>query len=116
MSSLNEQCLTKLKEIIDPELGINIVDLGLIYNLLFQNKQGENILIDDKKNLSLKELQVEVIMTLTSPMCPVGPIITDEVKKKIDELAYATKVSLVWEPPWSQDKLSDEVKIQLGLW
>jgi|TARA_Y100000031_G_C7955072_1_gene263321 metal-sulfur cluster biosynthetic enzyme len=88
----------KLKEVIDPEMGISIIDLGLVYDIKIDKKV------------------VNVDMTLTSPMCPVGPFIIDEVRKSITELgAEIVNVNLVWEPAWNVENLSDEIKIQLGM-
>jgi len=91
-----------LVEVIDPELGVNIVDLGLVYDL------------------KIDGTDVEVVMTLTTQGCPLGGFIEDEI---IDTLAQApqigrVKVTLVWEPPWdpawNPDMMTDEAKRQLG--
>ena len=120
MLSSKEQVFQKLKEVIDPELGLNIVDLGLIYDItLLPREQStetddeQSMVVDDTKE-KIQE-KATITMTLTSPFCPVGPMIMDEVKKKAKEIVVAVEVNLVWEPAWSQDKLSDEVKLQLGL-
>ena len=115
MLSLKEQLYEKLREVIDPELGLNIVELGLVYNLLFYNKEKKLISADEAEHQDKVTLSVEIVMTLTSPMCPVGPIIMDEVKKKAEEVLQSVDVKLVWEPAWSQEHLSDEIKLQLGL-
>ena len=89
-----------LHQVMDPELNINIVDLGLVYE----------IEIDDP----LKE--VRIAMTLSTPSCPLGGIITGHVKVAVDEVmpGYNTRVNLVWEPRWNADKVSEEGKEQLG--
>jgi len=89
-----------LKSIYDPEIPVNIYDLGLIYNI--EIKKG-NI--------------AEITMTLTAPNCPVADHILLEVKEnieKIDEIETA-EVKLVFEPPWDQSMLSEEAKLELGM-
>lgn len=92
-----ELILEKLKAVIDPEIGINIVDLGLIYNLDF----------DEKK--------IVVTMTLTTPGCPMHNSITKWVKEALSQIANVeVSVNLVWQPPWTPDDMSDAAKKQLG--
>lgn len=88
-----------LKEVIDPELGVSIVDMGLIYDVRFKN--GEAI----------------VEMTLTSPGCPLAPIIDKKVKEAVKKVREVKKLrlELVWDPPWSQDLMSDELKAEFGV-
>ena len=98
MALTEEKIFETLKTVIDPEIGINIVDLGLIYNIEF----------DDNK--------ITVTMTLTTPGCPMHNSITSWVKEaltRIDEKIEAS-VNLVWQPPWSPEDMSDDAKIQLG--
>lgn len=91
----------QLKEIIDPELHLNIVDLGLIYEFDINNDTG----------------LVIVTMTLTTPGCPLSFVfeewIPDAVKKV--EGVNEVKINLVWEPPWDPDKISDDAKEELGM-
>jgi FeS assembly SUF system protein len=96
---LYDKVVAALKRIYDPELPVNIYDLGLIYN------------IDIEGN------DVSVLMTLTTPNCPVAGSMPAKVECAIRELDQVsdTHVQLTWEPPWSQDCLSDEVKLTLGL-
>ena len=87
-----------LLEVIDPELGVNIVDLGLVYDVRISDRD------------------VEIVMTLTTQGCPLGGFIEDEI---LDCLAQApqvgrVKVTLVWEPPWDPDLMSDAAREQLG--
>ena len=92
------------KTVYDPEIPVNIVDLGLVYNCEIKEQEGGvNILIQ---------------MTLTAPGCGMGPVIADEVKQKLLSLsgAKAVEVELVWEPQWNQDMMSDAAKLQLGLY
>ncbi len=98
MAVTEEKIFENLKTVIDPEIGINIVDLGLIYNLDF----------DDKK--------IDVTMTLTTPGCPMHSSITSWVKEALLSLDenIEVNVNLVWQPPWSPEDMSDEAKRQLG--
>lgn len=86
---------------IDPELNINIVDLGLIYDVSINQKLGK----------------VDVAMTLTTPGCPLSMVfeewVPDTVKKV--EGVKDVKINLVWEPPWDPDKMSDDIKEQMGI-
>jgi metal-sulfur cluster biosynthetic enzyme len=91
--------LEALKEVIDPELGINVVDLGLIYEV---DIEGAN---------------VSVTMTLTTPGCPLHESIGAAVREALD--AYIpgigeVAVNLVWDPPWTPDRLSEEGRLALG--
>lgn len=92
--------LQSLFEVNDPELGINIVDLGLVYGI-FINEEYKTIRIE---------------MTLSTRSCPLGGIITGHVKVAVDDAmpGYDTTVELVWEPKWNADKVSAEGKAQLG--
>jgi metal-sulfur cluster biosynthetic enzyme len=89
----------KLKQIYDPEVGINIVDMGLIYSL------------------DIAENRVEITMTLTSPGCPAGPQILSQVDSQVKTLDGIEDVDIkvVWSPPWSPDMLSEEARDQLGI-
>lgn len=96
-----EKILEQLKTIDDPELGVNIVDLGLIYN----------IIIDQEKK------EVIVDMTLTSPGCPLGFAFEEWVKEAILKIkgVKSVKINLVFEPAWSPEKMTDEIREQLGI-
>ena len=89
----------KLKQIYDPEVGINIVDMGLIYSL------------------DIADNKVEITMTLTSPGCPAGPQILSQVDSQVKTVAGVEDVDInvVWSPPWSPDMLSEEARDQLGI-
>lgn len=90
-----------LSRVTDPEVGINIVDLGLIYEVLLSEDQS----------------QMQVRMTMTTPACPMGSHISDEVRAALSRewpSLQQVEVELVWEPPWSTDRLSDEARQQLG--
>ncbi len=88
-----------LKNVIDPELGINIVDLGLIYEI------------------KINETAVEIEMTLTSPGCPLAPVIDQLIRSELDNLEGISevRVSLIWDPPWVMDMISEEAKAELGI-
>ena len=91
-----------LKTVIDPELNMNIVDLGLVYNTE-ANPQG----------------QVRVTYTLTSPGCPLGPVIQAQIQGALKKVPWVTQVQsvLVWAPPWDPKTMaSDEAKMELGIW
>ncbi len=104
--ALNEQIdprvikiIDVLRQIYDPEIPVNIYDLGLIYNI------------------EIEELAATIEMTLTTPNCPVAesmPRSVEEAVKSLDEIDEAT-VTLTWDPPWSPELLTDEVKLELGL-
>ena len=92
---------TALKEIIDPEMHVNIVDLGLIYE----------IEIDEESGL------VAITMTLTSPGCPLSYVFEElipEAVKKVDRVKDV-RINLVWEPPWDPDKISDDALEEMGI-
>jgi FeS assembly SUF system protein len=95
-----DEIITVLKDCYDPEIPINIWDLGLVYDI--------NVL--DDGNVGIK-------MTLTAPGCMMGGMIAEEVKSKIKAMngVKDAKVDLVWEPPWSPDKMSEEAKAQMGI-
>jgi FeS assembly SUF system protein len=88
-----------LRQIFDPELPVNIYDLGLIYGI------------------QVDELKAHITMTLTSPHCPVAESMPQQVAsavRSLDEIDEA-EVELTWDPPWHPDVLSDEVKLELGI-
>lgn len=96
-----EEIREKLREVIDPEIMLNIIDLGLVYDIQYEN--GD----------------VFITMTLTSPGCPLGPIIRGEAYAKLKELPGVrdVDVQIVWDPPWDPRTMaSDEVKMMLGIW
>lgn len=94
-----DDILRQLKRVEDPEIHYNIVDLGLVY----QVKIDKGMVVID--------------MTLTSPMCPVGPFIISEVEKVAKSLpgVAGVAVNVVWEPLWSPDRMSDEARVALGI-
>lgn len=98
-ASVDEKIIASLRNIYDPELPVNIYDLGLIYNI------------------DIKGRDVNVVMTLTSPNCPVAGSMPAQVECAIKALEEVDNVcvELTWDPPWDSKNLSDEVKLALGL-
>jgi FeS assembly SUF system protein len=96
---LEGRVIEALRQIYDPEIPVNIYELGLIYN------------VDVKADKS-----VQVTMTLTAPACPVAGTLPGQVEKKIEEIPEVTKanVELVWEPPWCREMMSEAAQLQLG--
>ena len=98
---IKKKIITVCKLIYDPELSINIWDLGLIYNI----------------NISLKSI-ISIEMTLTSPTCPIAGIIITEITKKIKLITPNKKniiLKLIWTPQWNQSMISEEAKFALNL-
>lgn len=93
------ELIEALKQVIDPELFINIVDLGLVYEI---EREGETVSVD---------------MTLTSPACPAGPQIIQQSKIALERLdgVEEAKIKLVMSPPWSPERMTDEARDQLGI-
>jgi metal-sulfur cluster biosynthetic enzyme len=85
-----------LRDVVDPELGINVVDLGLIYGLTVD--QHSHVIID---------------MTLTSAACPLTDVIEDQVAQALDDLVTSHRINWVWMPPWGPDKITDDGREQL---
>ena len=100
MSDIKNRVIDEVKKIYDPEIPVNIYDLGLIYKIEV-----------DEKN------KVNVDMTLTSPNCPVAESLPKEVKENIKKVEGVSDVNLnlVWEPPWDKDKMSEAAKLELNL-
>ena len=97
---MKDSMLGALENVIDPELGIDIVNLGLVYDVDL-NEEGTAI----------------VTMTLTSMGCPLGPVIVDQVKTALSDLPEVkeTEVNIVWQPGWSKDMMSRYAKMALGI-
>jgi len=100
MSDIKNKVIEAVKKIYDPEIPVNIYELGLIYKIDV-----------DEKN------KVNVDMTLTSPNCPVAESLPNEVKENIMTVEGVSDVNLklVWEPPWDKDKMSEAAKLELNL-
>ena len=100
MSELKDKVIKEIKKIYDPEIPVNIYELGLIYKVEI-----------DEKN------KVNVEMTLTSPNCPVAESLPNSVKENILNVDGVDDVDLkiVWDPPWTKDKMSEAAKLELNL-
>ena len=100
MNELKEQIVSEIKKIYDPEIPVNIYELGLIYKI--EIKEAKKVSID---------------MTLTSPNCPVAESLPRMVKDNILKLVGVDDVdlNLVWDPPWTKDKMSEAAKLELNL-
>ncbi len=97
---LRDRIIAAMRSVYDPELPLNIYDLGLIYDI----------------NIS-DSAEVDITMTLTAPGCPVAGILPGQVESAVRNVAgvSASRVELVWDPPWDKDRMSDEAKLTLGL-
>ena len=97
---LKDKVIAEIKKIYDPEIPVNIYELGLIYEIW------------------IKDNDVSVKMTLTTPNCPVAESLPKEVKDSILEIKEVKKVDLdlVWEPPWDKSMMSEAAKLELNLW
>jgi FeS assembly SUF system protein len=97
---LKDDVIAAIRECYDPEIPVNIYDLGLIYD----------VLLDDNKN-------VNVNMTLTSPACPVAGTLPGDVQLRIGEVegVQDVKVEVVWDPPWNPDMMSEAAKLELNM-
>jgi len=99
MSPLEKEVVKALRTVFDPEIPVNIYDLGLIYALT----------VDETREAHIK-------MTLTAPSCPVAGILPGQVEAKIREVPgiASVKLELVWDPPWNREMMSDAAKLELG--
>jgi FeS assembly SUF system protein len=100
MSALRDQVIEVLRTVYDPEIPVNIHEMGLVYE----------VTVDDDAN-------VHILMTLTSPMCPVAESLPPEVEEKvaaIEGVAKAT-VEITWDPPWDPEMMSEAARLELGM-
>jgi len=95
---------SQLKKVYDPEIPVNIVDLGLVYSM-------------ESRELDEGGYKVLVAMTLTAPGCGMGPSIAEDARSKVVQVPGVSEaqVDIVWDPPWNQDMISEEGKMELGL-
>ena len=100
MQSIGEQAVDVLRTIYDPEIPVDIYELGLIYDVQVSD-----------------EGDIHVLMTLTSPNCPVAESLPEEVKEKVGTLPAArqVEVEITFDPPWTRDMMRDEAKLELGM-
>ncbi len=96
MSSKVDDVTEAMKDVVDPELGINVVDLGLIYDVMV-----------DENNIAILN------MTLTSAACPLQDVIEDQTRAALAGITEDVKINWVWMPPWGPDKISDDGRDQL---
>ena len=96
---IEEKIVKMLRTVYDPEIPVNVYDLGLIYN----------VEVDDEKN-------VKIEMTLTAPNCPAADFIVEDVRMKIESIedVKSVDIQLVFEPEWDKDMMSEEAKLELG--
>lgn len=99
-NQLGEEIVKVLKTIYDPEIPVDIYELGLIYDVMVNT-----------------DYEVKILMTLTSPNCPVAETLPREVEEKINKIdnVKATEVEITFDPPWSKDLMSEEAKLELGM-
>lgn len=97
---LERDIVRALRQVFDPEIAVNVYDLGLIYELN----------VDEQHRVKIK-------MTLTAPNCPMADYVVGEVKKAVDDVpgVVSSDVELVWEPVWDKSRMSEEALIELGL-
>ena len=97
---LGIEIVSKLKTIYDPEIPVDIYELGLIYDVMIST-----------------DLEVKILMTLTSPNCPVAESLPREVEEKIKQIEHikGADVEITFDPPWNKDLMSDEAKLELGM-
>ncbi|MES2996617.1 MAG: putative Fe-S cluster assembly protein SufT [Verrucomicrobiota bacterium] len=100
---LDEQVWAQLKGVYDPEIPVDIVNLGLVYDCVIEREADKNV--------------VAVKMTLTAPGCGMGPVIAADAQAKIMTIEGIddARVELVWDPPWNQDMISEEGRMKLGM-
>tara|TARA_B100000686_G_scaffold162656_1_gene170197 strand:+ start:335 stop:634 length:300 start_codon:yes stop_codon:yes gene_type:complete len=98
--NLKDKIIVEIKKIYDPEIPVNIYELGLIYDIIVQ-----------------KDNSVKIKMTLTTPNCPVAESLPKEVKDSVMEITDVKKVDLdlVWDPPWDKSMMSESAKLELNL-
>ncbi len=99
-SVLGEKIVRTLKTIFDPEIPVDIYELGLIYDVLVN-----------------EDFEVKILMTLTTPNCPVAESLPKEVEEKVKSLdeVKSAEVEITFDPPWTQDLMSEEAKLELGM-
>ncbi len=97
--ALETDVIDAIRECYDPEIPVNVYDLGLIYDVLVSS-----------------DARVEVVMTLTTPHCPVAEILPDQVKSRVEQVEGVDEVSLelTWDPPWNPGMMSEAAKLELG--
>ena len=104
-AQLRERIVDVLKTVYDPEIPVDIYEMGLIYRVEIKDADES------------EEFPVDLVMTLTSPMCPVAETLPPEVEEKVRSVEGVGKVSLdlVWDPPWTPDMMSESAKLTLNM-
>ncbi len=99
IENLSDLIIKKLDEIYDPEIPVSIYELGLIYDVRINKKQ-----------------EVKIVMTLTSPSCPVAESLPEEVRQEVEKIrgVKSAEVEITFEPPWEKSMMSEEAKLELG--
>tara|TARA_S200000501_G_scaffold214532_1_gene201461 strand:- start:3213 stop:3530 length:318 start_codon:yes stop_codon:yes gene_type:complete len=99
IENLSSLIIKKLDEIYDPEIPVSIYELGLIYDVRISKKQ-----------------EVKIVMTLTSPSCPVAESLPEEVRQEVEKIdgVKSAEVEITFEPPWNKSMMSEEAKLELG--
>ena len=94
-----EQVIEVLKKVYDPEIQLDIWSLGLVYGIEIEGKK------------------IKILMTFTSPMCPYGPVLMDDVRRQVSAIEGVGEVviELTFSPPWNPEKMTEEAKIALGI-
>lgn len=97
---MKSQIENQLKKVFDPEMHVNVFDLGLIYNIEVEGSIAK------------------IKMTLTSAFCPAADVILDDIKSKVKEVEGITDldIEIVWDPPWTRDMLSESARLELGFY
>lgn len=103
-AGIEDQVWATLKTVYDPEIPVNIVDLGLVYDCNIQTLEQD-------------KYHIIITMTLTAPGCGMGPVIAEDAKHKLEKIPVVTEavVNIVFDPPWSRENMSDAAKLELGL-
>lgn len=111
--TLEDRIWAQLKTCYDPEIPVNIVDLGLVYNCEVLEPDAEN----GAESNGEGDRVVDIKMTLTAPGCGMGDVIADDVRRKVEGLPEIRKarVDLVFDPPWNQNMMSEAAKLELGM-
>ena len=97
---LREKVIALLRDVYDPEIPVNIYELGLVYDVRVDESGG-----------------VDIVMTLTSPMCPVAEILPVEIETRTREIEGVrdVRIDLVWDPPWDPEMMSEAARLELGM-
>lgn len=97
---LERKIVMALRQVYDPEISVNVYDLGLIYELKVD-----------------QDHHVKIVMTLTAPNCPMADYVVEQVKQAVDDVpgVVSSEIELVWEPVWDKSRMSEEALIELGL-